>query len=214
MWVAVFTWAAVATLAAGFGGTPVVSTYHRADGGFGGRPSGFGGGYGGHSGVHSWWKSLLALPRILSRFRYGTFGYAVVRSVATSVHASWVRAPDVGGFAGRPAYVGHPGYGYGYGRGGFGWHRPYWGGGYWHGGYWPRAYYGWGYPWFLGVLPAVYATYWWGGVPYYYANDVYYTWNSGYNGYVVTDPPPVDTGDSDSASSGDGSYASADPGDK
>jgi hypothetical protein len=118
----------------------------------------------------------------------------------------------VGGFAGRSAYVGHPGYGYGYGRGGFGWHRPYWGGGYWGGGYWPRAYYGWSYPWFLGVLPAVYATYWWGGVPYYYANDVYYTYNSAQSGYVVTDPPPVDTGDSDSSASGDGSYANAEPG--
>jgi hypothetical protein len=53
----------------------------------------------------------------------------------------------------------------------------------------------------------VYATYWWGGVPYYYANDVYYTYNSGYNGYVVTDPPPAD----ESTSSGDGSYDSAEP---
>jgi hypothetical protein len=53
----------------------------------------------------------------------------------------------------------------------------------------------------------VYATYWWGGVPYYYANDVYYTYNSGYNGYVVTDPPPAD----ESTSSGDASYDSAEP---
>ena len=30
-----------------------------------------------------------------------------------------------------------------------------------------------------------------GGVPYYYANDVYYTWNPTYDGYVATDPPPV-----------------------
>jgi hypothetical protein len=57
----------------------------------------------------------------------------------------------------------------------------------------------------------VYATYWWGGVPYYYANDVYYTYNSGYNGYVVTDPPPADSGDSASASS-DGGYDSTEPG--
>jgi hypothetical protein len=62
------------------------------------------------------------------------------------------------------------------------------------------------------VLPAVYATYWWGGIPYYYANDVYYTYNSGYNGYVVTDPPPVDTGD-DSGTAGNGTYSSAEPGD-
>jgi len=55
-----------------------------------------------------------------------------------------------------------------------------------HGGFYgPR----WGFGWFLPVLPAFYATYWWGGVPYYYANDAYYTWNPGYNGYVATDPP-------------------------
>jgi hypothetical protein len=115
------------------------------------------------------------------------------------------------GYAGRSGYVGRPAYGYGYGRGGFGWHRPYWGGGYWRGGYWPRSYYGWGYPWFLGALPAVYATYWWGGIPYYYSNNVYYTYNSGYNGYVVTDPPPADSEDSASASS-DGGYDSTEPG--
>jgi hypothetical protein len=51
----------------------------------------------------------------------------------------------------------------------------------------------------LPVLPAIYATYWWGGVPYYYADNVYYTWNSGYNGYVVTDPPPSASDDADSA---------------
>jgi hypothetical protein len=62
------------------------------------------------------------------------------------------------------------------------------------------------------VLPAVYATYWWGGIPYYYANDVYYTWNAGSNGYVVTDPPPSDSGDSDSAGT-NGDYAAAEPGD-
>ena len=62
------------------------------------------------------------------------------------------------------------------------------------------------------MLPAVYATYWWGGVPYYYANDVYYTYNSGYNGYVVTDPPPTDAGDSDSGA-GNGTYSAAEPGD-
>ncbi len=89
--------------------------------------------------------------------------------------------------AARGSY-GYPGYGgahYGYSAG------AYWHGGYWHGGFWPGAYYGAGFAWFLPVLPLAYATYWWGGVPYYYANDVYYTWNPGYDGYVATDPPPV-----------------------
>ena len=95
-----------------------------------------------------------------------------------------------GGWHGRPGVVGRPGY---YGRPGYahGGYGHYWGGGYWHGGFWPRVSYGWGFPLFLPVLPAVYATYYWGGLPYYYANDAYYTWNADRNGYVVTDPPPV-----------------------
>ncbi len=52
-------------------------------------------------------------------------------------------------------------------------------------------YYGVNFAWFLPVLPSVYATYWYGGMPYYYANDVYYTWDPNYDGYVATDPPPV-----------------------
>jgi hypothetical protein len=176
-------------------------------GGFAGRPGGFGGHTGGFVGSRPAFTGSRAFTgggvRYAPHVGYSTGFRAGVGAGAVSAH--------VAGFAGRPAYAGHPGYGYGWGRGGFGWHRPYWGGGYWHGGYWPRAYYGWSYPWFLGVLPAVYATYWWGGVPYYYANDVYYTWNSGYNGYVVTDPPPTDSGD-DSGSAGNGTYDSAEPG--
>ena len=88
-------------------------------------------------------------------------------------------------YAARGSY-GYPGaYHYGYSTG------AYWHGGYWHGGFWPGAFYGAGFAWFLPVLPAVYGTYWWGGVPYYYANDVYYTWNPGYDGHVATDPPPA-----------------------
>jgi hypothetical protein len=96
--------------------------------------------------------------------------------------------------AGGRAY----GYGHGYGYGvhaGYGYgYRAAWGGGYWRGGFWPAAYYGWSYPLFLGFLPAVYATYWWGGIPYYYVNNVYYTWNPADNGYVASDPPPVNDG--------------------
>ena len=53
---------------------------------------------------------------------------------------------------------------------GYGWRGGYWG---WRGGY------GWGW-WglpaaglFLATLPFYYSTYWWNGVPYYYANDNY-----------------------------------------
>jgi len=99
----------------------------------------------------------------------------------------------VRGFGGHAsAYAGHVGgsrgadgrfHGYSTGA--------YWGGGYWRGGWWPRAYYGAGFAWFLPVLPLAYATYWYAGIPYYYANDIYYSWNPDYNGYVATDPPPV-----------------------
>ena len=39
-----------------------------------------------------------------------------------------------------------------------------------------------------------YTTYWWGGVPYYYGQGVYYAWSPDYDSYVVTDPPPVTGG--------------------
>ncbi len=100
-----------------------------------------------------------------------------------------------GGGSGGAYHGGYAGGGYHGGYGGGGWHGystgAYWRGGYWGGGYWPRAYYGSGYSWFLASLPLAYATYWYGGIPYYYANDLYYTWSPDYSGYVATDPPPV-----------------------
>src|SRR5215472_2651997 len=42
---------------------------------------------------------------------------------------------------------------------------------------------------FVPVLPPFYTTMWIGGVPYYYANDTYYVWSQGQNGYEVVDPP-------------------------
>jgi hypothetical protein len=41
---------------------------------------------------------------------------------------------------------------------------------------------------FVPVLPAFYTTIWVAGLPYYYANDTYYTWHQG-QGYQVVDPP-------------------------
>jgi hypothetical protein len=91
----------------------------------------------------------------------------------------------IAGYHGGYSHAGAAYYGHGYSTG------AYWRGGYWHGGFWPRAYYGGGFSWFLPILPLAYATYWWDGVPYYYANDVYYTYNPSYDGYVATDPPPA-----------------------
>jgi len=102
----------------------------------------------------------------------------------------------------------HGGGGWRYG----GWRGGGWGGGYWHGGFWPRCYYGAGFAWFLPILPLAYATYWYSGVPYYYANDVYYTWNPTYDGYVVTDPPPVADSSGSADVSGAGPAPSSDVG--
>jgi hypothetical protein len=41
----------------------------------------------------------------------------------------------------------------------------------------------------IGVLPPFYSTVWFGGIPYYYANNVYYSWQPDQNGYAVVDPP-------------------------
>lgn len=42
---------------------------------------------------------------------------------------------------------------------------------------------------FVPVLPPYYTTVWFGGVPYYYANDTYYMWSQAQNGYEVVEPP-------------------------
>jgi hypothetical protein len=67
-----------------------------------------------------------------------------------------------------------------YWYGGGNWYR-------WNGGSWVV----WGAPvgLFVPILPAYYTTIWWGGVPYYYANDTYYTWDQSQNGYQVVAPP-------------------------
>ncbi len=41
----------------------------------------------------------------------------------------------------------------------------------------------------ISVLPPYYSTVWFGGVPYYYADNVYYAWQPDQNGYSVVDPP-------------------------
>ena len=41
----------------------------------------------------------------------------------------------------------------------------------------------------IGLLPPFYTTVWFGGVPYYYADDTYYMWRPERREYVVTQPP-------------------------
>ncbi len=73
---------------------------------------------------------------------------------------------------------------------------------YYHGGNWYRWrggwYRWWGGAWvvwgapiglFVPYLPPFYTTVWWGGIPYYYANDTYYLWRDGLHEYEVVAPP-------------------------
>ena len=72
---------------------------------------------------------------------------------------------------------------------------------YYHGGEWYRPHGGFsiviGAPIgaFVPVLPPFYSTVWWGGAPYYYANDAYYSWSPRANEYEVVNPPTgIETG--------------------
>ena len=186
---------------------------HASGGGGGGHAlgggahfGGFGGGhYSGYSGGHTF-----AAPH------YGAAGHAYgARYFAPSGHGFTYTGPGAhpgahasyvahSGFVARPGTVApHPGVGtpsatYIYGHGGHAW-----AGGYWHGGYWPHCWYYPGWAWYLPVLPIGYVTYWWGGMPYYYWNSLYYTWSPAESGYVVTDPPPA-AGTEGSADAGAG----------
>src|SRR5271170_4739667 len=113
--------------------------------------------------------------------------------------------------AGAPAFAQHVRVGYAGGwHGGYGWRGGYYGG--YRGGYyggWRGGYYG-GYrggyyygPWgwwggyglglglglYYATLPYYYSTYWWGGIPYYYADNTYYRWNGTVGQYETVAPP-------------------------
>src|SRR5262249_42948072 len=100
-----------------------------------------------------------------------------------------------GRFNGRPGFSTRPGF-----RDDGFWHRRHWHGGFWNGAFWPRVFYRPSFVSFWPVLPIGYATFWFGGVPYYYYDSLYYTWSPARYGYVVSDPPPaVETASTDSA---------------
>ncbi|HLY53273.1 MAG TPA: hypothetical protein VKQ31_09720 [Steroidobacteraceae bacterium] len=90
------------------------------------------------------------------------------------------------------SHSGHGGRGaYGWrndGRGGYGW-RGY-GRGYGsRGGYYGCCGWGWGLGFYVPFLPWYYDTYWWGEVPYYYADGNYYLWDSDAGAYETVEPP-------------------------
>lgn len=124
---------------------------------------------------------------------------------AWAQHAGGHAAGGGGGFHGgvmRGSPGGYHGGGYGGYRGGYG-YRGGWGGGRYYGGW--RGYYGgwhggwgWGWGWgccgvglgwYLPILPLGYATYYWGGIPYYYVDNSYYVWDSSANSYQAVEPP-------------------------
>jgi len=114
------------------------------------------------------------------------FGLALAFALpapALAQHAGGAHAAGGGGAHAGGGHAAGGGRGYG-GRGYYG--RGYYGGwGGWWGGWWDP----WAFGAFLPVLPWYYETYWWNGVPYYYADDTYYQWNAGAQGYVTVAPP-------------------------
>jgi hypothetical protein len=106
-----------------------------------------------------------------------------------------------GGHGGGGGGGGHAAGGFHGGGGGFhggygGWRAgPGWHGG-WRGGYYGRYGWccgGWGWGWGLGfylpLLPWYYDTYWWNGIPYYYADGNYYLWDGDLGAYEAVEPP-------------------------
>jgi hypothetical protein len=178
--------------------TPALAQGHGGGGGHAGGGGHIGGG--GHAGVASHASGGHFGGGGVRAYGAGGAHYAAAYHGSAGLHAGYQAR---GGYG----YPGHYGGGYSYGHGYS--TGAYWGGGYWRGGYWPRAYYGLGFSWFLPVLPLAYATYWWGGVPYYYANDVYYTYDPNYQGYVASDPPPVADSSGSSAAPSDAGAAPA-----
>ena len=142
--------------------------------------------------------------------------------VCGTVAALALSAPTFAQHGGGVAHGGgyHGGYGGGYHGGYGGGYRGGYGGGY-HGGYggyyggygWRGGYYGWGGGWYgpwawggvgLGLyfatLPLYYSTVWWEGVPYYYADNVYYRWDPAVSQYETVSPPPEIQGEAAASS--------------
>jgi hypothetical protein len=92
-----------------------------------------------------------------------------------AVHGGVQHYQSRGGYRGG-AYGGAYGRGYGWRGGGYGW-----------GGYGGAGWLGYGL--FFAALPLVYSTYYWDGVPYYYADDNYYQWDSTAGEYETVQPP-------------------------
>jgi hypothetical protein len=120
---------------------------------------------------------------VVSKLRIG----AMALSAGLALSMTAIAQAHGGGGYGGGAYGGGSGHG---GRGGYGGHG---GHGYARYGYGGFGYYGGfgvlGYGLFFDALPLYYSTLWWGGSPYYYANDNYYQWNGAVSLYETVRPP-------------------------
>ncbi len=150
----------VATALGGNGLALAAGGGHGGGGGGGGHGGGGGGSHGGGGGGHFGGGSHAG-----GGGHFGGGAYA-------------------GGRSGFSGYGGHGGYG-GYGG------RVGYGGGYgWRGGYGGWGYGALGVGLFFAALPLYYSTLWADGVPYFYADDNYYQWDSSAGEYQTVTPPP------------------------
>jgi hypothetical protein len=129
----------------------------------GGGGGGHGGGGGGHAGGG------------------GHYGGGGAHAVAGGGYGGYRGGGYGGGY--RGGYGNRGGYGYGGWRGGYGWR-----------GGWGCC--GWGWGWgglglglYFASLPLYYDTYYWGGVPYYYADNTYYIYDPNAKQYETVAPP-------------------------
>jgi hypothetical protein len=143
-------------------------------------------------------KSRNTIPKI--SLLAGAFVTALVLSTGAIAQHAGGGGGHFGGGGGHAVAGGHAygggyrgGYGYGGYRGGYGWHGGYYGG--WRGG-WGWGCCGWGWGWaglglglYFATLPLYYQTYWWDGVPYYYANNNYYIYDPNVRQYETVAPP-------------------------
>jgi len=130
---------------------------------------------------------------VITKLRLGAIAMAAALTLGAvpMAHAHGSGHGGGGGHAGfgggHGGIGGHRGFG---GRGGIGGRGGFGGRGFGYGGF--GFYDGFGllgYGLFFDALPLYYSTYWWGGVPYYYASDNFYQWN-GYAGQYETVRPP------------------------
>jgi hypothetical protein len=91
--------------------------------------------------------------------------------------------------AGAPAFAQHAGGFHGGGFHGGGFHRGGFRGGFGVFGPWGWGWGGLGLGLYFATLPYYYSTYWWGGIPYYYADSNYYIWNGAVGQYQTVAPP-------------------------